>query len=94
MKDKFVFDRRKCFSYHDGVRINDRTINEWIKRAVASAKEQLRKHPDMTKSFESISSGNTKVIVEIYRQINNKYTIFVSVCDGYWEMVELDNDIK
>lgn len=82
------------YDFADGVNIEDDTVNQWIEESITSAVTKLREN-NLKESFSASSSGNTKVIVEVYRQeSNDKLSIYVSVCKKYKRAQELNISIS
>ena len=74
------------YNYHDfsnGVPVRDSEVNQWIRQAVEGIKKDIQKFPEIGKYFHTISSGNTKVLVEAYKESGNSYTLYVSVSTAY-----------
>ena len=75
-------------SFKDGVDIKDNEINKWIKECLDDAEKDIKENPGLKKTFGTISSGNTKVFVEVYIQDDNLYTVYVNVTKDYSEYSE------
>ena len=78
------------YDFSDGVPIDETTINIWIQRAFDKIALDIKETPDLDKFFHTISSGNTKVLVEAYRQNGDKFTIYVSVSTCYKQKTGMD----
>jgi len=68
-----------------GVKIGDTQVKKWVVDCIDTAMEKISKDSDIEDSFCTIASGNTKILVEIYRQHNNKtlFTIFINIITNY-----------
>ncbi len=81
MIDKaFNLDGYKDFS--DGVNIEDFEFKKWISTSITRAIKET-KEGNLKESFSNISSGNGLVFVEVYRQKNNLFTVFVNITRNY-----------
>ena len=89
--DKFYYPRTSegiYFDYSDGVPIDEGRINIWILQAFNKIAQDIKETSDLDKYFHTISSGNTKVLVEAYRERGNKFNIYVSVCTAYQQQTK------
>lgn len=75
-------------SFKDGVDIKDNEINKWIKECLDKAQQNIKENPSLKESFRTISSGNTKVFVEVYIQDDNLYTVYITVTKDYNDFSE------
>ncbi len=78
------------YSFHNGVDISTSETNEWINKAVNKVREKFLADSSLKETFSTISSGNTKVLAEGYKQGNGMYSVFVSVMKGYHRKMECD----
>ena len=79
------------YDFSNGVPVSETEINMWILNSIDKIKAKIKEHPDREQYFHHISSGNTKVIIECYRQGNpEKFTVYVSVATSYKTKSELD----
>ena len=87
----FKYPSEEYHDFSNGIPVSDYEVNKWIKDSFNYIKEEIKQFPERDKFFSHMNSGNTKVIVEAYRQSNeDKFTVFVSVCTSYSKHVELD----
>lgn len=74
----------KMSDYSDGNRTSEDDISDWIKDCIEKASRNMIANPRLKKSFETMSSGNSKVFVEIYREESvDKFTVFTTVAQNY-----------
>ncbi len=78
------------YSFQNGVNISDVGTNRWIDECIEKVKGKFASNPEIKEAFACISSGNTKVLCEGYKQGNGKYTVFISVIKGYYQLSECD----
>lgn len=73
------------FDFSDGKDVSETTINIWIQEMFDKLKGKTLAYPDQNEFFHVISTGNTKVLIEAYRQTIDidKFTVYVSVCTCY-----------
>lgn len=74
-----ILNLEEYFDFSSGVGIENAVVKDWIAKCVDSAITKLNTSQSK-EAFSTTSSGNTKVIVEAYRQDDAKATIHVSVC--------------
>ena len=68
--------------FSDGVDLSNSEITRYVEEAIRSCCRKI-KRDNLKESFSTISTGNSKVLVEIYLQDNREYTIYVNVCKNY-----------
>jgi len=79
------------YDYSDGVPISETSVNIWVQQAFDAIAFKTKGNPDQDEFFHTISSGNTKVLVEAYRQSNkDKFTVYVSVITKYEQQTGTD----
>lgn len=88
------------FDFSKGLPCTETEVNMFIQECIDSIKKQVIKHPDRESYFHHISTGNTKVIVECYRQgscdtytASDKFTIYVNVATAYKQCSKCDIEI-
>ena len=80
------------FDFSKGQTVSETEVNMFIHQCIDSIKEKILKYPDRESYFHHMSTGNTKVIIECYRQGNeteyakgDKFTVYISVATAYKE---------
>lgn len=81
----------KYFDFSDGIDISEIKIKRLIKKVIKKAKKYILKY-NKENTFYTISTGNTKIFVEIYKQDNGLFEVFVAVTKNYIE--ECYHDVK
>ena len=81
----------KFFDFSDGVPINDLQIEIWINRCINLVKEKMKN--GAKEAFGTISSGNTKVLCEGYKNNNGDATMYISVITSYKQATLLNEKI-
>ena len=77
--------------FNNGLNCSDGEVNDWIKKGLTHLKKEVAngvKNP----SF-SISTGNTIVWGNAYKQDNGKYTISVHVSRAYEAQWHIDREL-
>jgi hypothetical protein len=69
--ENFDFNNCKFFDYSDGIKVDDGEIRRWIRNGLNHIKEKIKKEPMRSDFFATLSSGNSKVLIEAYRQDSN-----------------------
>jgi len=81
----FVEEFKDIKSYHDfsdGGNVEDSEFQEWIQESLNKCINES-KGKNLKKNFTSISTGNSKLFIEVYRQEDYSFTVHVSICKGY-----------
>ena len=74
-------------NYHDfsdGNQLSDDEIKKFIKNGIKDAKDKINKN-NLKETFHTISTGNFCAIIEMYRQKNDLFTVFIKVSKSYAE---------
>jgi hypothetical protein len=94
--EDFDFDNCKFYDFSDGAKINDDDIRGWVKDGLNHIKEKIKKEPMRSDFFATLSTGNSKVLIEAYRQESNlrrhlnqddkyKFTVYINIITKYKE---------
>jgi len=81
----FNYSSDNYYDFSNGVPSSDGEINLWIREMFDDIKKKINKNPSRDEYFQHRSTGNTKVIMEVYRQEPNinSFTVYVSVATAY-----------
>ena len=82
MKDKQITFPQD-FVLMNGVKADDEKIQKWIDESIYNAKIVLAA-TGQKQYHTAISTGNTKVFIEFYRESDGKYSVFVNVVRDYF----------
>lgn len=91
--EKFYFPSEDYYSFKNGVDIDTPQINRWIEECINKLGSNFQSNRDINHTFCTISSGNTKVIAEGYKQANGKYTVFITVTKDYSKLAQCDVEL-
>jgi len=84
LETDFYYPSTNYFNFSNGVPLDETTVNMWIQEMFVKIKTKISEYPDRESYFHHMSSGNTKVIMECYRQGDkDKFTVYVSVATAY-----------
>ena len=88
---KFYYPK-DYFDYSLGEPLDETTINSWVQHMFDKVEIETIEHPAQMEFFHVMSTGNTKVLLEVYRQDedSNEFTIYVSVCTKYKQKSDWD----
>ncbi len=85
------------FDFTNGKTVSETQVNMFIQQCIDSVRVKIKKHPDREMYSHHISTGNTKVIIECYRQGNDteyaasdKFTVYVNVATAYKQQSKMD----
>ena len=88
--EDFNFDKSDFFDFSDGLSVYDHEIEEWVMDGLNKIKEKIREQPTRTDFHYTCSTGNTMVIISVYRQRNGKFTVNIDVTNNYQECTMVD----
>ena len=72
-------DFNNYYDFTDGVNVSDRETKRWIIEGLERINEKIKAEPNREDFFSSTMSGNTLVIIETYRQKQDKDKFIVYV---------------
>jgi hypothetical protein len=79
-----VSKHNNWYDFTDGVDISETQITLWLRECIDSIKKKIDTYPKQKDYFSTISSGNTKVLVECYRNgTENTFTLYCSVIKSH-----------
>ncbi len=81
------------FDFSGSGSVSETTINIWIQQMFDKVSEAAKNEPERNNFSHAMSTGNTKVIIEAYRQGSGKFTVYVSVATSYTQRSILDVDL-
>ena len=97
MKAENFYYPKDYFDFSNGREVTETVINMFIQQAIDAIRAKIKEQPKQHAYFHHISTGNTKVIVECYRQGSateyakgNKFTVYVSVATAYKQLSKID----
>ena len=83
VEEEFYYPSEDYFDFSEGIVVSDFEIQRWINECLTEIREKIDKEPDRQEFFHIISSGNTQVLVEAYRERKDKFSVYVTVNNVY-----------
>ena len=89
------------FDFSGGKEVTQTEVNMFIQQSFDAIKKKITEHPDREMYTHHMSTGNTKVVVECYRQgssdtyaASDKFTVYVSVATSYKQLSKMDVELS
>jgi hypothetical protein len=95
MVDDIVIIYPEGFSdFSTATKIGKNQTLHWIEDVVQAIQKKVKNNDLLNEVHSTISSGNTKVFIEAYRQNNDEFTVCVTVAQNYKHKIYYDIKLK